>query len=226
MSRVRNERAPARETPGPTSAASVTTPGLRPLAPGPAARKAALPSQTVGPFYHVGLTTNAALGCLARAEAKGERIRVRFRLLDGDGAPVPDGMIEVWQADSSGRYDHPADPREHAPDPAFCGFGRLATGADGACLFDTIYPGRVPDTRGGLQAPHLNVSVFARGLLIRLCTRAYFDGDPALAGDAVLALAPEDRRHTLIARRDAADPHQWNFDIHLQGERETVFFEI
>jgi protocatechuate 3,4-dioxygenase, alpha subunit len=185
-----------------------------------------LPSQTVGPFYHVGLTANPALGCLARAEAKGERIRVHFRLLDGDAAPVPDGMIEIWQADASGKYDHPADPRDHVPDPAFCGFGRLATDADGVCVFDTIFPGRVPDGSGGLQASHLNVSVFGRGLLGRLCTRLYFEGDPALAGDAVLALAPEDRRHTLIAHRDPAQPRQWNFDIHLQGEQETVFFEI
>lgn len=185
-----------------------------------------LPSQTVGPFYHVGLTGNAALGCLAQADAKGERIRVCFRLFDGGGAPVPDGMIEIWQADASGIYNHPADPREQAPDPAFCGFGRLATDADGACVFDTIYPGGAPDGHGGLQASHLNVSVFARGLLGRLCTRVYFEGDPALAGDPVLALAPEDRRHTLIARRDPAQPGQWNFDIHLQGERETVFFEI
>lgn len=192
----------------------------------PAARRDALPSQTIGPFYHFGLTADESLGFLAKAEAKGERVRVRFRLLDGDGAPVPDGMIEIWQADASGIYDHPADPRAHAPDPAFRGFGRLATGGDGACVFDTIYPGRAPDGRGGLQASHLNVSVFARGLLSRLCTRVYFESDPALTEDAVLAVVPEDRRNTLIARRDPAEPGQWNFDIHLQGERETVFFEI
>lgn len=185
-----------------------------------------LPWQTVGPFYHFGLTANAALGCLACAEAKGERIRVRIRLLDGDGAPVPDGMIEIWQADAAGRYDHPADQQPHAPDPAFRGFGRLATDGDGACIFDTVYPGRTPDGRAGLQAPHLNVSVFARGLLGRLCTRVYFESDPALDEDAVLALAPGERRHTLIARRDPAQPGQWNFDIHLQGDQETVFFEI
>lgn len=185
-----------------------------------------LPSQTVGPFYHVGLTTDPVLGCLARAEAKGEHIRVRFRLLDGDGAPVPDGMIEIWQADASGKYGHPADPQQQTSDPEFRGFGRLATDACGVCAFDTVYPGRVPDGRGGLQASHIDVSVFARGLLGRLCTRVYFEGDPALAEDAVLGLAPEDRRHALVARRDPAQRGQWNFDIHLQGERETVFFEI
>lgn len=189
-------------------------------------RLCCLPSQTIGPFYHFGLTTNAALGCLARADAKGERVRLRFRLLDGDGLPVPDGMIELWQADAAGRYDHPADTQERAPDPAFRGFGRLATGDDGCCLFDTIYPGRVPDGRGGCQASHINVSVFARGLLGRLCTRVYFEGDPGLGADPVLAVVPEERRRTLLARRDEAHAGQWNFEIHLQGPEETVFFDI
>jgi protocatechuate 3,4-dioxygenase alpha subunit len=185
-----------------------------------------LPSQTVGPFYHLGLTANTALGCLARPEAKGDHIRLSFRLLDGDGAPIPDGMIELWQADAAGKYEQPDDTRDQEPNPAFCGFGRLATDTDGSCRFDTVYPGRVPDGRGGWQASHINVSVFARGLLGRLCTRVYFEGDPALAQDAVLALVPEDRRHTLIARRDSTHPAQWNFEIRLQGEQETVFFDI
>jgi protocatechuate 3,4-dioxygenase alpha subunit len=189
-------------------------------------RLQALPSQTVGPFYHLGLTTDPGLGCLARGTARGERIRVRFRLLDGDGAPVPDGMIEVWQADAAGRYDHPADAREPAPDPDFCGFGRLPSGPDGCCTFETVHPGRTPDGRGGCQASHLNVTVFARGLLGHLCTRVYFEGDPGLAEDAVLQLVPEERRATLMARRDAAQAAQWNIDIHLQGELETVFFDI
>jgi protocatechuate 3,4-dioxygenase alpha subunit len=156
---------------------------------------------------------------------KGERIRIRLRLLDGDGQPVPDGMIELWQADASGKYNHPADTQEPAPDPAFCGFGRLATDADGTCLFDTIRPGPVPDGHGGCQASHINISVFARGLLGRLCTRLYFDGDPLLDGDGILSLVPANRRQTLVATRDAASGI-WNFDIHLQGERETVFFDI
>jgi protocatechuate 3,4-dioxygenase alpha subunit len=189
-------------------------------------RLSGLPSQTIGPFYHFGLTTNQALGCLAGPEAKGERIRIRFRLFDGDGAPVPDGMIELWQADAAGKYGHPDDTQDRAPDPAFCGFGRLATDDEGCCVFETVCPGRVPDGRGGCQASHINVSVFARGLLARLCTRVYFEGDPALAEDPVLALVPEDRRHTLLARRCAAQASEWNFDIHLQGEQETVFFDI
>ena len=185
-----------------------------------------LPAQTIGPFYHFALTADLALGCLTRPEARGEHIRMRFRLLDGDGAPVPDGMLEIWQADASGKYDHPADTQQHSPDPAFRGFGRLATDSDGCCTFQTVYPGRVPDGRGGYQAPHLNVSVFARGLLPRLCTRVYFEGDAALAGDPVLALVPVSRRSTLLARRDPAPAGQWNFDIRLQGDDETVFFEI
>ena len=185
-----------------------------------------MPSQTVGPFYHFGLTENAALGCLTRPEAKGEHIALRVRLWDGDGAPVPDGMIELWQADASGKYDHPADAQERAPDAAFRGFGRLATDPDGFCTFETVRPGRVPDGRGGCQASHINISVFARGLNARLCTRAYFEGDTALAEDPVLALVPEARRHTLLARRNPANAGQWDFEIHLQGEQETVFFEI
>jgi protocatechuate 3,4-dioxygenase, alpha subunit len=189
-------------------------------------RLCCVPSQTIGPFFHFALTADAALGCLAQPEARGERIRVCFRLLDGDGAPVRDAMIEIWQADASGKYDHPEDPQPQAPDPAFRGFGRLATDADGCCVFDTVRPGRAPAGHGRCQASHLNVSVFARGLLVRLATRVYFEGDAGLAEDPVLALVPEDRRATLLARRDAALPAQWNFDIHLQGEDETVFFDI
>jgi protocatechuate 3,4-dioxygenase alpha subunit len=185
-----------------------------------------LPSQTIGPFYHLGLTSDPKLGCLIRPGVQGQRIRLRFRLLDGDGLPVPDGMIELWQADTSGKYDHPADTQDHKPDPAFRGFGRLATDAEGVCIFDTIYPGRVPDGRGGCQAPHINVSVFARGLLSRLCTRVYFAGDPALAVDPVLALVPAERRPTLIAQPESRREGHWNFEIWLQGEAETVFFDI
>jgi len=182
-----------------------------------------LPSQTVGPFFHFGLTTDGRLGCLAGPQAQGERILLEFALLDGDGHPVPDGMIELWQADSAGRYQHPADTREPPPDPDFRGFGRLPTDAEGRCTFHTVRPGAVPDGRGGFQAPHINVSVFARGLLGRLCTRVYFEGDPALASDHVLALVPAGRRPTLLARWHQS---HWESVIHLQGERETVFFDV
>ena len=185
-----------------------------------------LPSQTIGPFYSFALTSNADLGRMARDGAKGERIRIRFRMLDGDEAPVPDGMIEIWQADASGKYDHPADTSAQTPDAFFCGFGRMETDDGGWCCFETVYPGRVPDGQGGWQAPHLNVSVFARGLLGRLCTRVYFEGDNGLAQDAALNLVPSDRRHTLLARRSAADASQWEFTVRLQGDEETVFFDI
>ena len=182
------------------------------------------PSQTVGPFYHFSLTANEALGCMSGADAKGERIRLRVRLFDGAGAPVPDGIIELWQADAAGKYHHPADTQEKAPDPGFCGFGRLATDADGACVFDTVRPGPTPDGHGGCQAAHISVTVLARGLLRQVQTRMYFEGDPMLADDPVLKLVPAERRGTLLARKDAAGT--WCFDIRLQGADETVFFEI
>jgi protocatechuate 3,4-dioxygenase, alpha subunit len=183
-----------------------------------------IPSQTVGPFYHFSLTANRALGCMTTPQARGEQIRLRFRIFDGDGLPVPDGIIELWQADAAGKYRHPADTQEVEPDPAFCGFGRLATDADGSCTFDTVRPGRTPDGRGGCQASHVNVTILARGLLAQVVTRVYFEGDPALADDPVLKLVPPERRGTLLARRDEAGV--WCLDIHLQGADETVFFEI
>jgi protocatechuate 3,4-dioxygenase alpha subunit len=158
-------------------------------------------------------------------EAQGERIHLRIRLLDGDGIPVPDAIIELWQADANGRYNHPADAQSGSADPAFCGFGRLATDAEGVCTFDTIRPGHVPDGKCALQAAHISVSVFARGLQGRLCTRVYLEGDPALNKDPILTLVPPERRQTLIAQRDSENS-DWKIDIHLQGEQETVFFDI
>jgi protocatechuate 3,4-dioxygenase alpha subunit len=183
------------------------------------------PSQTIGPFFHLELTVDETAGCLAGPEAKGERIRLACRVLDSEGAPVDDAMIELWQADASGAYDHPDDPRRGTHDPSFGGFGRLATDADGACVFEIVKPGQVPGWGGALQAPHINVSVFARGLLKRAVTRIYFHADPANASDPVLALVPANRRDTLLARPDAGGA-LWNFEIHLCGERETVFFDI
>lgn len=172
-----------------------------------------LPSQTIGPFYHFALTADAALGRLDSPDMQGDRIRLRLRLLDGDGAAAPDAMIELWQADSNGRYHESA------------GFGRLATDSSGVCLFETVQPGLVSDGRGGVQASHINVSIFARGLLSRLATRIYFAGDANLDSDPVLALVPASRRATLIAQ-PGNEAGQWNLDIRLQGESETVFFDL
>jgi len=161
---------------------------------------------------------------LASPQTKGQRIRLACRVFDGDGIPIDDGMIELWQANAQGKYNHPDDPQLKAIDPAFSGFGRLATDENGVCTFETILPGRVPVNDGKLQAPHINVSVFARGILNRLATRIYFAGDPALADDPILALVPETRRKTLLAQH--AGNGEWIFEIHLCGEKETVFFDV
>jgi len=184
-------------------------------------------SQTVGPFFNLALTNKRSLGTLAREGAEGVRIRLGFRVLDGDGAPTPgDSMIELWQADARGRYAHALDPRAGEADPNFYGFGRLETNAEGECVFETVKPGHVADGRGGMQAPHINVAVFARGLLRQLYTRVYFEGEPANAQDPVLVLVPEDRRVTLLARPVAVQPNEWFIQIRLQGEAETVFFDV
>jgi protocatechuate 3,4-dioxygenase alpha subunit len=185
-----------------------------------------IPSQTVGPFFHLGCTEHASVGSLVTAATTGERIHLTCRVLDGEGAPVPDAMIEIWQANAEGRYNHPEDVQEKALDESFSGFGRLAGDESGRCTFATIKPGRVPGNNGALQAPHINVSVFARGVLKRLATRVYFSGDPANADDPVLALAPAERRGTLLAQPEAAHPNEWQFDIHLCGPNETVFFDV
>lgn len=188
------------------------------------------PSQTVGPFFHYGLTPGAAYpnvpvsadGLVAAKGTPGEHIVVTGRVLDGEGQPVPDAMIEIWQADSDGRYAHPNDTRPRASN-TFMGFGRSDTGADGTFRFETIKPGRVPGPGGRDQAPHLVVAVFGRGMLKQLHTRFYFDDEGANAEDAILALVPADRRQTLIAARDG---HIYRLDIRLQGENETVFFDV
>ena len=183
-------------------------------------------SQTAGPFFNFGLTANPGLGNLAAAGAEGERIRLAFRVIDGDGAPTPgDAMIELWQADSMGRYPHPLDARGNETG-RFHGFGRLETDLNGCCTFETVKPGRVASPDGSLQAPHINVVLFARGLLKHLHTRVYFESDPANTQDSVLALVPEERRATLLARHDEDDPATWRFDVVLQGDRETVFFDV
>jgi protocatechuate 3,4-dioxygenase alpha subunit len=180
----------------------------------------ATPSQTAGPFLHVGLTDTRSVSCVAGEGVKGERLWITFRLLDGDGLPVPDAMIELWQADSDGNY------KGGIPDGEFSGFGRMATAEDGTCAFETIRPGRVPGPGSTLQAPHINVSVFSRGLLKRLSTRVYFADDRANGEDPVLALVPEDRRATLLAHPDPVRDRSWIQVIRMRGEGETVFFDV
>lgn len=183
-------------------------------------------SQTVGPYFHLGLTNPRLVGSIAAAGAHGEKVTLLCRVLDGDDMPVPDAMIEVWQANAAGKYDHPEDTQEKALDPACRGFGRMGTDAAGRLEFQTIKPGPVPGPENRLQAPHLALSVFARGLLKRLATRVYFAGDPANEEDFVLSLVPKERRDTLLARPDPSRPGVWHFEIHLQGDQETVFFDL
>ena len=135
-------------------------------------------------------------------------------------------MIELWQANAVGKYNHPHDPQAKAVDTHCRGFGRLATDGDGICVFETVKPGQVPGNHDALQAPHLNVSLFARGVLKRLATRIYFQGDPANQEDPILALVPIDRQATLMAHPDPTHPTDWRFDVHLCGEHETVFFDV
>jgi protocatechuate 3,4-dioxygenase alpha subunit len=186
-------------------------------------RFTATPSQTVGPFFHFGLTDDPSLGTIAKDDTKGTRIQLRIRVLDGDGEPVPDALIELWQADADGRYPIDAD-RSKTKLPSFSGFGRLPTTADGTCVFETVLPGRVAGDNGVPQAAHINVCLFARGLLRQIYTRTYFEGSDGLDTDPILRIVPADRRQTLIAR--PAGANEWLFDIRLQGDEETVFFDL
>jgi protocatechuate 3,4-dioxygenase alpha subunit len=185
------------------------------------------PSQTVGPFFGPALVSSGAAR-LTDDRTRGERIVIEGRVLDGDGAPVPDAMIEIWQANAEGRYDHPEDKQEKVLDSNFHGFGRAGTDSSGEYRFDTIKPGAVAGDLEVPQAPHINLCIFARGLLHHLMTRVYFPEESAAnAADLILNLVEPKRRATLIAR-DAGKsrPRILRFDIVLQGENETVFFDV
>jgi protocatechuate 3,4-dioxygenase alpha subunit len=187
------------------------------------------PSQTVGPYFAYGLApeqygyqqtlTSIAGSRMAEGDIEGEHIRVEGRVFDGAGNPISDALIEVWQADSLGRYAHPADPR--GSNNTFKGFGRCGTGTDprNRFWFDTIKPGQVEPG----QAPHLNVIVSMRGMLLHAFTRIYFPDEKANATDKVLNAVPAARRGTLIAVRQGGNIYR--FDIHMQGDNETVFFD-
>ncbi len=180
-------------------------------------------SQTVGPYLHIGLTW-LNTDRIAGRGVKGERVTLQGRLLDGNGVGVSDGLVEIWQANAAGKYAHPDDRQKKPLEKGFRGFGRIPTDARGRFRFSTVKPGRVPGPGGKLQAPHLAVTVFMRGLLKQLSTRIYFPGDPANADDPVLKRVPAARRATLIARRKSKGVLQWN--IVLQGRDETVFFDF
>lgn len=181
------------------------------------------PSQTVGPFFHYDLPFKGGEE-LVSGKTKGERIRVEGRVFDGDGKPLNDALIEIWQANSEGRYDHPEDNQEKSLDPEFHGWGRCPTDKDGKYFFNTVLPGPVPGPGNTLQAPHINVVVLARGMLRHLTTRIYFEGDKLNTDDPILSRVPDARRATLIAKKQNGKSTVYNFDIVLQGDNETVFF--
>ena len=196
------------------------------------------PSQTAGPYVHIGLIPDQAgfaifendFGpVLAGPDARGERIRIEGRVMDGMGSPCRDVLLEIWQANAAGKYDHPADRQDKPLDPTFHGWGRAGTDfATGLYAFETVKPGAVEGRHGRPMAPHVNVWLVARGINIGLQTRMYFsDEEAANAADPVLNIIEHPRRRqTLIALREERDGAViYVFDIHLQGENETVFLD-
>ena len=199
------------------------------------------PSQTVGPYFAYGLAPHSRCNWqpnshydsketvgsdLVTPDATGQKIRIEGRVLDGDGLPINDAMIEIWQADGQGRYAHPRDNRAR-PNTKFKGFGRSATDKNGAYSFDTVKPGSVPGPGGKPQAPHIVFCIYSRGMLRQVYTRLYFSDEAANAADPILALVPTDRHGTLIAHKEMrGDLAVYTFDIRVQGENETVFFDI
>ena len=198
------------------------------------------PSQTVGPFFAYGLTPKGRAKWepngtyswketvsdnLVTPDASGTKIRIEGRVLDGDGKPINDAMLEIWQADAQGRYAHPRD--QTRPNSKFKGFGRSATDKDGVYSFDTVKPGSVPGPGGKPQAPHIVFCIFSRGMLRQIYTRLYFDDEGTNSADPILSLVSPDRRGTLIAHKEMKGGQPvYRFDIRVQGENETVFFDI
>jgi protocatechuate 3,4-dioxygenase alpha subunit len=178
------------------------------------------PSQTVGPFFAIGLPWSDGPDVVP-ANTPGS-FWLRGTVFDGMGEPVPDALVETWQADPNGRFAHPDDPRGAVGD--FRGFGRSAADSQGLYGIHTVKPGPVPYNDGRMQAPYLAVTVLSRGLLDRVVTRIYFgDETTANAADPVLAAVPEERRKTIIAQ---PTPEGYHLDIYLQGPDETVFFAV
>lgn len=199
------------------------------------------PSQTVGPFFAYGLAPHSrcdwqpsktydwkeTIGAnLITPDATGTKICIEGRIVDGDGKPINDAMIEIWQADAQGRYAH-ARGETPRPNAKFTGFGRSATDKGGEFSFDTVKPGQVSGPNGKAQAPHIVVCIFSRGMLRQVYTRLYFSDEPSNEVDPILALVPADRRGTLIAHKQpSGGVPVYRFDIRVQGDNETVFFDI
>ena len=176
-------------------------------------------SQTVGPFFKIGMTYGE-LNIMVNDDTQGERIMLRGRVLDGNGVPVDDAVVEIWQADANGIYNHPNDAQQGQADPAFFGFGRASSDDDGHYWFKTIKPGKV-----GEQAPHMAMRVLMRGMLLHANSRIYFS-DEDNGSDEILQAIPAERQHTLIAqRKDLEGTPTYFLDINMQGDNETVFFE-
>jgi protocatechuate 3,4-dioxygenase, alpha subunit len=180
-------------------------------------------SQTIGPYLRIGLEW-MVIEDLASQGIAGQRVRIEGKVVDGDGKPVNDAAVEIWQANSHGKYASAEDPQDKPLDSGFRGYGRSLTDEAGAFRFRTIKPGRVPGPDGKLQAPHLVVTIFMRGLLKQLLTRMYFPDELSNADDPVLSLVPAERRATLVARKAGDGVFEWN--VVLQGKNETVFFDF
>ena len=183
------------------------------------------PSQTVGPYFAMRIATGEEWRLPVPDGA--ERVVLRGQILDGDGEPVPDALIETWQANAEGRYHHPDDQRDLSLHGEFSGFGRAKT-ESGEYRIETVKPGSVPDPEGEPQAPHISVIVQARGMLNPVFTRIYFSDEPeANEHDLVMQRVPKERRGTLVAQHvEGSDPAEYRFDIKLQGDDETVFFDV
>jgi protocatechuate 3,4-dioxygenase alpha subunit len=186
-------------------------------------------TQTAGPFFHFGLLRPEWADLTHGGKAQGEKISLEGRVTDGDGAPLPDAIVEIWQANAAGKYEHPDDAQDKPVDKNFRGFGRAFTDKDGIFRFTTVKPGPVPGRGNALQAPHIAVSLAARGLLHHLFTRVYFAGEALNKSDPVLSSIEDPAlQKTLIAapKGNANGSAVWRFDIVLQGKGETVFFDF
>lgn len=182
-------------------------------------------SQTVGPFFRIGLEWLYRDNLIGEG-VSGERVTVQGRVFDGDGIPVPDAVLEIWQANSQGKYAHPEDTQKKPLEPGFTGYGRVPASHQGLFRFATIKPGATPGPREKEQAPHLSISIFMRGMLKRLATRMYFPDDALNESDPILNLVEPERRETLIAKKTAGGPSTLEWNIVLQGPDETVFFDV